>query len=246
MSCLKIFDLSKLYNFDLEQLLDETKMSNELSEIMSKYNSDKGYGLCKNFIINDTRPPNFVCHNYTYFYEKLFSDYRDKEITIFEMGVGVPACMGPGSWAGSLLGWKEYFPNSTIFSADFDKDYLYCDERITSFYVDQENTDSIIELWKNMEEKTFDIIIDDGPHTYTSNILFYKNSVHKLKQNGIYIIEDINLDFIDQLFDEIKNYNNDNNIEFNIVKLIIPWPTKFTHPCDIILKMNNLIILQKL
>lgn len=110
---------------------------NILSEIMSKYNSDKGYGLCEQFIVNNKYPPNSGCHNYTYFYDQLFKNYRNEPLTIFEMGVGVPACMCVGLWAGSLLGWKEYFPNSTIFSADFDKDYLYCDERITSYYVNQ-------------------------------------------------------------------------------------------------------------
>jgi hypothetical protein len=250
MQIFSILDLAELYNFDvnnLYNLLDETKETHELSEIMSKYNSDKGYGLCQEFITNNKYPPNCVCHNYTYFYSQLFSEYRNENLTIFEMGVGVPLCMGLGSWAGSLLGWKEYFPNSTIFSADFDKDYLYCDERIKSYYVNQECVDSINnDLWKNLEEHTFDIMIDDGPHTHLSNILFYKNSIHKLKTNGVYIIEDINLDFIDQLHDEILEYNKDNSINCNIIKLIIPWPEKFTHSHSTILKMNNLIILQKI
>ena len=85
-----------------------------------------------------------------------------------------------------------------------------------------------------------------GNGSYLSNILFYKNSINKLKTNGIYIIEDINLDFIDKLYDEIISYNNDNIINVNIVKLIIPWPIKFVHPSPYILNMNNLIIIQKL
>jgi hypothetical protein len=92
----------------------------------------------------------------------------------------------------------------------------------------------------------FDIIVDDGPHTYSSNILFYKNSINKLKTNGMYIIEDINLDFIDALYDEIVNYNHENTINLNIVKIIIPWPTKFHHQCDTIKKMNNLFVMQKI
>jgi DNA-dependent RNA polymerase auxiliary subunit epsilon len=235
-----IFDLAELYNFEFNQ-----NNPHELSEIMSKYNSDKGYGLCQEFITNNKYPPNAVCHNYTYFYSQLFSEYRNENLTIFEMGVGVPSCMG--SWAGSLLGWKEYFPNSTIFSADFDKNYLYCDERIKSYYVDQESADSINnDLWNNLQEYTFDIMVDDGPHTYSSNILFYKNSIHKLKTKGIYIIEDINIDFIDQLYGEILEYNKDNSINCNSIKLIVPWPENFTHPSPAMLKMNNLIILQKL
>jgi hypothetical protein len=101
-------------------------------------------------------------------------------------------------------------------------------------------------MWRNLDNHEFDIIIDDGPHTYSSNILFYTNSIHKLKKNGIYIIEDINLDFIDNLYNEIITYNNSNSINCNIIKLIIPWPIKFRHPFDYIMKMNNLIILQVL
>ena len=104
--------------------------------------------------------------------------------------------MGEGSWAGSLKGWVDYFPNSKIYSADINKEWLYNDDRIKSYYLDVENTDSIEELWKNVPEEEFDLIIDDGPHTHTSNILFYKNSVHKFKKNGLYIIEDVSLDFI--------------------------------------------------
>jgi len=240
------FSKINLLSLENEVLKIDDNTPNELSEIMSKYNSDKGYGLCTNFILHNKYPPNTVCHNYTYVYSKLFSEYRNDKIKIFEMGVGVPSCMGPGSWAGSLLGWKEYFPNSVIFSADIDKDFLYCDDRITSYYADQENSNSINDLWKNMEEHDFDIIVDDGPHTFLSNLLFYQNSIHKLKTNGIFIIEDISTDFIDLLFDSVTSYNKINNIEFDIVKLIIPWPKKFSHCEERILKMNNLIIIQKL
>jgi hypothetical protein len=238
---LKDINISLIHEY-LTLLDDNT--SDELSEIMSKHQSDKGYGLCNTFIEHNQQPPNGVCHNYTYFYNLLFVSYRDKPLTIFEMGVGVPPCMG--SWAGSLKGWAEYFPNSTIFSADFDKNYLYEDERIKSFYVDQEDESSIISLWENLTQYTFDIIIDDGPHTQTSNYKFYTNSIHKLKSNGIYIIEDINLDFIDQLMTDIVGFNRLHNIDCHIEKLVIPWPKKFSHSSTGIMNMNNLLFIKKL
>jgi hypothetical protein len=214
-----------------------------LSEIMSKYGSDKGWGLCIDFIYNNKLSPNGVCHNYTYFYNNLFKKFRNEKISIFEMGIGVPSCMV--SWAGSLKGWQEYFKNCEVFSADIDVNYLYNKDRIRSFYVDQENADSIKRLWEHMKDKTFDLIIDDGPHTYTSNYLFFINSINKLKNGGIYIIEDINLDFIDTLYKNIIEYCNINNIIIEIEKLIIPYPVKFTHVSNDILKMNNLIFIKK-
>jgi hypothetical protein len=211
---------------------------------MSKHNSDKGYGLCENFMLRGIKHPNGVCHNYTFVYKQMFEKYRNEPLKIFEMGVGVPDCMG--TWAGSLLGWKEYFPQSTIFSADFDEDWLYCDERITSYYVDQEDSSSIKNLWKNLKRHDFDIIIDDGPHTYSSNILFFKHSIHKLKTNGFYIIEDVNLDFIDILINEILLFSRTNDITISGSKIILPWPINYETPYISISKMNNLIIMQKL
>ena len=144
--------ICKDINIDIiSNLTHNDDISDELSNIMTKYDSDKGAGLSDNYIISGIIPPNSVCHNYTYYYSKLFSNIRNENINIFEMGVGVPSCMG--SWADSLLGWKEYFPNSKIFSADFDKEYLYNDNRIKSYYVDQEDIKSIQELWKNMENE---------------------------------------------------------------------------------------------
>jgi hypothetical protein len=237
---------SLLHKIKIIKILTNSKNISELAEIMTKYGSDKGSGLSHDFIIHNIKSPNLVCHNYTFFYELLFEKYKNNSINIFEMGIGVPLCMG--SLAGSLKGWAEYFPYSKIYSADIDKENLYSDDRITSYYVNQENKDSIIELWKNQDlhNTLFDIIIDDGPHTYTSNYLFYINSIHKLKQNGIYIIEDISLDFINQLQNNITIFNINNNINMELIKLIIPYPLKFTHSLESILKMNNLLILKKL
>lgn len=97
-----------------------------------------------------------------------------------------------------------------------------------------------------MENESFDMIIDDGPHTYSSNYLFYTSSIYKLKKQGIYIIEDVNTDFIDKLYNEILLWSNNNNIKIDIIKKIIDYPAKFTHPSESILKMNNLIFIKKL
>jgi hypothetical protein len=186
--------------------------------------------------------PNAVCHTYTYFYHTIFNKYRGEPLQIFEMGVGVPSCMF--SWAGSLKGWKEYFPKSEIYSADIDMDHLYNEDRITSYYVDQEDGDSIEAMWKLMDDKMFDIIIDDGPHTHSSNILFYKKSIHKLKSKGVYIIEDVNLHFIDELMNEIKTFHDEHGISARMKKFEIPWPKNFNNKYLNIMDMNNLIFVQ--
>ena len=55
-----------------------------------------------------------------------------------------------GQPGASLKMWRDYFPNAMIFGADIDKDILFNDQRITTFYVDQLNSDSIKEMWRKI------------------------------------------------------------------------------------------------
>jgi len=104
--------------------------------------------------------------------------------------------MGPeGKPGASLYGWKEFFPNSEIFGADIDKDILFNTDRITTFYCDQTKPEIIKKMWEEpVLEENFDIIIDDGLHTFDANVCFFENSIHKLNPGGYYIIEDIVID----------------------------------------------------
>ena len=64
----------------------------------------------------------------------------------------------------SLRVWRDFFPNANIYGADVDKKILFSDNRIYTFYVDQFNPQSIQEMWKNVDQDNFDLIIDDGAH----------------------------------------------------------------------------------
>jgi hypothetical protein len=152
---------------------------------MNKHFSDKGN--LNNF------------HNYTNFYHALFNEIRHKKLNIFEVGIGsvdenVAFHMNFShknySPLASLKGWRDYFIKSQIFGADIDKKILKNSERIKTFYVDMLKKESIVEMWKTVNEK-MDIIIDDGFHSFEANINFFENSIKNLNENGYFIIEDI-------------------------------------------------------
>jgi hypothetical protein len=159
-----------------------------LCEIMGRNQSDKGsYNITTSH------------HNYTTLYYSLFKDKQDMNIRVFELGLGtnnihIDSNMGVNGRPGaSLFGWKEFFPMAKIFGADIDSQILFTSENIATYYCDQTNPDSIKKLWNEEElQDTFDIIIEDGLHTYSANVCFFENSIHKLSKNGYYIIEDIN------------------------------------------------------
>ncbi len=156
-------------------------MTTELCNIMKNHGSDKGADW----------------HNYTQIYSTLFFDQRNEIKKVFELGIG---SVNPGiashmkkiySPGGSLRGWREFFPNAEIYAADIDKDILQPEERITKFYVDQTNPAVVDEMWNQVGTDNFDVIIDDGLHTYKANKVFFENSFKQLSTTGIFIIEDI-------------------------------------------------------
>ena len=169
----------------MNYLFDE-KTPTPLCEIMDRRGSDKGSVKTS-------------WHNYSRVYYSIFKDIRKNPMRIFEIGIGtsnpnMPFNTGPNAHIGaSLYAWREFFENSEIFAADIDMNVLISDDKISTFFCDQTNPKIIQDMWTNEKlSEGFDIIIDDGYHSFAANSCFFENSIHKLNPNGYFIIEDIN------------------------------------------------------
>jgi hypothetical protein len=190
----------------------------DLCYIMRKHCSDKGHPNVNN-----------AWHNYTLFYTKRFKNIKPKRI--FELGLGtnnpnIPSNMGPNGVPGaSLYGWSEYFPDAKVYGADIDYECLFSTEKIKTFYCNQLNPLSIQKLWQQYELLDgFDIMIDDGCHTFDGIVIFFENSIHKLNRGGYYCIEDIATDQILQWEDKVAL-----------------WRQKYPNFIFQIFRINNLI-----
>ena len=205
---------------------------NKLSELCEYHGSDKGY---INYEL--TTPFGWKAHTYANFYFNLFNHCKDEIKLVFECGIGsnnvsIPANMGPkGRPGASLRVWRDFFKNSKVFGADIDKKTLFEEKNIKTYYVDQLDPNSIKNMWSKVNLNNFDLIIDDGLHTFDANIIFFLNSFEKLKKNGIYIIEDIFLSEIPKYSKELSKYN------FEIISLNDDKNKKITN--------NNLILIRK-
>lgn len=112
------------------------------------------------------------------YYEKEFSNSKDKDIKILEIGVH----RGP-----SLILWKEWFTNSEVIG--IDNEDLYEGPRVyDDLIIDDAYSDEVI---NKFSDNYFDYIIDDGPHTLESQIISATKWIHKIKSGGKLIIEDI-------------------------------------------------------
>jgi len=147
-------------------------------------------------------------HNYSNFYDVLFANLHISRI--FEVGLGsnntqIPSNMGADGIPGaSLRAWRDILDNALVFGADIDRAILFEEERIRTFFVDQTDPSSIKALWGAMPHINFDVMIDDGLHTFEANSIFYNHSYEKINPGGFYIIEDI----------EMTNKNVTNFVDF--------------------------------
>lgn len=188
------------------------KYSLSLSDIFKKYGSDKSSDW----------------HNYDKIYEQIFEPIRFDNINLFEIGIFKGA---------SVKSWKEYFPNANIYGADIDKDLLINENRIKSYYCNQEDSESILNMFNNedLKDLKFNIIIDDGKHEFFANINFLKNAFFKLKSRGIFIIEDLTHETMKAFFENLTSLkqelpiliadiiqipNPKNNIDNNILLIV--------------------------
>ena len=183
---------------------------NIISKLCEKYGSDKG------FINPDEKKPySWMPHSYASYYYSIFNLSKDDIKLIFECGLGTnnpnlaSNMTETGMPGASLRVWKDYFRNAKIYGGDIDKDILFEEGRIKTFYVDQLDTSSINSMWKNINLEDFDIIIDDGLHTPEANLNFFFNSFDKLKNNGIYIIEDVKNKHLSYIQEKLKDYDTE-------------------------------------
>ena len=204
-----------------------------LCRLCDEYGSDKGS------ITQEGHPYPWPAHTYADYYSVLFDHCRFHIRNIFECGLGtnnpnLPSSMGvKGKPGASLRVWAEYFPNAQIVGSDIDRDILFNEDRISTYYVDQTDPKSISDLWGSVGVTTFDFMIDDGLHTFDAGKVFFENSIHKLSSNGIYIIEDVApKDLLD-----FKNYFIDKKYRVDYILMRRPNINLFSD--------NNLIVIRK-
>ena len=139
-----------------------------------------------------------------------------------------------GHPGASLRVWRDYFPNANVYGADIDKDILFSEERIKTFYIDQLNPSSIKDFWEKVNTKDFDLIVDDGLHTFKAGITLFKNSIFKLSKTGIYVIEDINITDLPLYFDFFTK------TEYNVDYVALKRP-KLNHEFILVIRKKQSI-----
>lgn len=126
--------------------------------------------------------------HYFEIYERYFEKYRGCEVNLLEIGV---------SQGGSIQMWKKYFGDKLkIYSVDINPECTKFKDLTTKLYIGSQEDPSFLKKLKD-ELPPMDIIIDDGGHTMKQQIMTFEYLYLKLKDNGIYLVEDTHTSYWD-------------------------------------------------
>lgn len=180
-------------------------------------------------IINNDKTDKNTIHSYLELYQHLFNNKQLTAKNILEIGI---------DRGGSIKLWSDFFINATIYGLDIMNIDDICDDikniHNIKLYSSYDAYDPIIfnDVFLKSNIK-FDVLIDDGPHTLESMILFIQLYSQIMTDDGILIIEDVqSIDWINDLINAVpenlksyikyydlrKNKNRYDDIIFTIDK----------------------------
>lgn len=122
--------------------------------------------------------------HYFEIYDRHLAKFVGREVNILEIGV----------YSGGSLGmWRSYFgPQSKIIGVDIEpncKVYENPNENIQVLLGDQEDRGFWRRFWA--DAPPVDVIIEDGGHTPSQQMVTLEECLPQLKPGGVYICEDI-------------------------------------------------------
>lgn len=171
----------KLLNWDKLKPNQEEK---QLADLFCSFGSDKS-----------------ISHNYHVLYANLFND-RFAVNNVLEIGIGsksssILSNMGRNGMPGaSLRAFSKFFPNAMIIGLDYDRSILFTSERIRTYFVNQLNPATFDEI-EELKQASFDLIVDDGLHLPTANLITMQKLLRKLRPGGWFVVEDIGYAAVD-------------------------------------------------
>lgn len=124
--------------------------------------------------------------HYFEIYEFWFKKYRNKPVTILEIGV---------YQGGSLKMWREYFgKEAKIYAIDINPLCKQFETENTKIFIGSQDDKEFLAQVK-MEMPQVDIFIDDGGHMMEQQKVSFLELYPHIKENGLYLCEDLHTSY---------------------------------------------------
>lgn len=158
------------------------------TELRSKLDVDSLNDLEKFFLLEEHRIVTKWLH-YFDAYDKFFSKYRGKDVTILEIGV---------FRGGSLQMWKNYFKTAEnkvqIYGIDITPECKNFEEDGINIFIGSQDDRAFLRKVKEEIGKV-DILIDDGGHSMNQQIVTFEELFDLVADDGLYLCEDMHTSY---------------------------------------------------
>lgn len=135
-----------------------------LTSLMDRHGSDKGNRG----------------HGFTHHYEAFLRPMRARATSVLEVGI---------AYAASLKGWRDYFPNGSVYGIDIAS-YDLSERRISTAVANQSDRVALTAAAKAFGS-SFDLVVDDGGHAMDEQQATLAVLLPMVRVGGIYILEDL-------------------------------------------------------
>ncbi len=159
--------------------------------------------ILKNF--NSSPFSSIKWDNYFEIYENCLKKFINKKITLVEVGIGN---------GGSLFMWRKFLgKKARIIGIELNPEAKKFEKYGFKIFIGDQSDPS---FWKKFYNKIgkIDVLIDDGGHTNLQQITTLMESVDKIKQNGVIMIEDTHTSFMN--YKGFKNPSKNSLVSFTI------------------------------
>lgn len=188
----------------------------EREEIFNMIDENSMNDLQKFFFNNNHRTLSKWLH-YFEIYDRHFSKYRGKDITIVEIGIFK---------GGSLQMWKDYFGDKCkIIGVDIDPRCKQFEEEQIEVMIGSQEDPIFLEELKRKVPK-IDILIDDGGHTMNQQIVTFESLFSHISEDGVYLCEDLHTSYWEEYGGGYKRENSYIEYSKNFVDYINAWHSR--------------------
>ena len=145
------------------------------------------------------RSPEPCVKHSTYFeiYDHLFAPFRGLPITFVEIGI---------LNGGSLFMWRDYFgPQARIIGIDLNPEAKKWEAHGFEIFI---GSQSDPDFWQSFREQvpSIDILLDDGGHTYTQQIVTVESLISAVVDGGLLVVEDCHTSYMPGFGDQRRSF----------------------------------------
>tara|TARA_Y100001935_G_scaffold34087_1_gene27299 strand:+ start:342 stop:1109 length:768 start_codon:yes stop_codon:yes gene_type:complete len=129
----------------------------------------------------------FKWSHYFEIYEKHFNRFKNKDIVLVEVGIYN---------GGSLQMWQDYFgSNARIYGIDIDERCKQFEQDNIKIFIGSQADREFLRDLKNKIPK-IDILIDDGGHFMSQQIILFEELFDHMGEDGVYLCEDTHTSYM--------------------------------------------------